>query len=133
MLTPEQLAAAGTEHAHQTALFAWIGLQPKDSPLRLAFAIPNGGLRNKVTAARMKAGGVRAGVPDIFLPIARGGYHGLFIEMKVGNGYLSVAQKDWIKKLNKENYSVVVCYGWENVKGLMVYYLSLGENDATNA
>ena len=133
MLTPEQLAAAGTEHAHQAALFAWIGLQPQDSPLRLAFAIPNGGLRNKVTAARMKAEGVRSGVPDIFLPVARLHFHGLFIEMKIGYGKTFAEQNVWIEKLKKEGYDVAVCHGWKSARNTMLDYISVGEINATNA
>ncbi len=133
MLTPEKLAASGTESGAQKALFAWIALQSQDSPLRLAFAIPNGGHRNKITAGRMKAEGVRSGVPDIFLPVARAGYHGLFIEMKVGNGRTSVAQDEWIKKLVLQKYGVVTVWGWEAARNTMLDYISVGDNDATNA
>ena len=85
MMTPEQIAKSGTEESHQTALFAWAALHANECPqLRLLLAIPNGGLRNKVTAGKLKAQGVKAGVPDIFLPVARGRYHGLWIEMKEG-------------------------------------------------
>ena len=46
------------------------------------FHIPNGGYRNKAEAAHLKAQGVRPGVPDLCVPVARHGYHGLYIEMK---------------------------------------------------
>ena len=46
------------------------------------FAIPNGGKRDAAEAAHMKRQGVRAGVPDLCIPLARGGYHGLVIELK---------------------------------------------------
>ena len=71
-MTPEQIAKADTEHAHQAAYFCWIqqtGAKEVDPRLKFAFAIPNGGLRNKVTASRLRAEGVKPGVPDVFIPI----------------------------------------------------------------
>ncbi len=88
IITPEQLAASGTEMGQQIALFAWAAQHSLIIPeLKLLFSIPNGGLRDKITASRLKAAGVRAGVPDIFWPVAINDewghfYHGLFIEMK---------------------------------------------------
>jgi hypothetical protein len=91
MIKPEQLAKPGTEHSHQVALFCWANQQcnqwfhgtyampdsgkpaRKDlaQQLSLMFAIPNGGLRHKAEANKLKSEGVKAGVPDIMLPIAR--------------------------------------------------------------
>src|SRR5262245_46077094 len=74
-----------SEHVEQVALFKWAARNQGREPLLcLLFAIPNGGKRDKVTAARLKAEGVKAGVPDICLPVARMGYYGFWIEMKVG-------------------------------------------------
>ena len=53
-------------------------------PKGTIFAIPNGGARNVVTAAKLKAEGVLAGVPDLCVPMARCGFHGLYIELKNG-------------------------------------------------
>lgn len=50
------------------------------------YHIPNGGLRSKREAARMKGQGVRPGVPDLCIPVARRGYHSLYIEMKAAEG-----------------------------------------------
>lgn len=49
---------------------------------RLLFHIPNGGKRTKIEASRLKAMGVLPGVPDLFLALPSGGYHGMFIEVK---------------------------------------------------
>ena len=61
-----------SEHHEQCALFAWLRLQWPDLD-RVSFAIPNGGHRHKAVAGKLKAEGVKAGVPDIFIayPIAR--------------------------------------------------------------
>ena len=71
------------EAREQEALFRWAGFAAGTMPeLNLLYHIPNGGSRNKAEAANLKRQGVRAGVPDLFLPVARGGYHGPYIELK---------------------------------------------------
>lgn len=75
------------------------------------FAIPNGGSRNKAEAARLKAEGVSAGVPDLFIPLPNDTYHGLFIEMKAGKNKTSKEQDAWISLLRRNGYSAAVCYG----------------------
>ena len=96
-----------SESLEQQAVFEyalWRGL-----PL---FAIPNGGKRAIQTAARLKAEGVRPGVPDMFLPMAAKGYHGLFVEMKrKDGGRLSTRQRDWLELLGANGYKAVVCHG----------------------
>lgn len=76
---------------------------------QLLFSIPNGGHRNIITAARMKAEGQVAGVPDIFFASARKQYHGLFIEMKAEKGKLSKAQTESIARLIFQGYKVSLC------------------------
>jgi len=132
MLTPEQIAAPGTESAHQKALFAWVAQQTDYPELKLAFSIPNGGLRDKVTAARLKAEGCKAGVWDIFLPVPRGQWHGLFIEMKVGNNKLTRAQAKFRFDLI-DNYRLMICYSWDEARDGMLRYMKLGEYYADNA
>jgi len=109
------------EHDAQVALFRWARLAESSYPeLALMFAIPNGGWRHITTAASLKDEGVKPGVPDIFLPCARGHFHGLFIEMKredarpkspEAKGPLSDEQRRWIAALAGQWYSVAVCYG----------------------
>lgn len=61
----------------------------------------------------------------IHLPVARGGYHGLYIELKVGSNKATALQKDWIKELTKQGYLAVVCYGWQEAAEQLVNYLEL--------
>ena len=132
MITPEAYAKAGTEHAHQVALFIWASQSLKQYPLlRLLHAIPNGGDRAPAVAARMKAEGVKAGVSDIFLPVARHGVHGLYIELKRpkidGNrpaGTPSDAQLAWIDDVRAQGYGACVCVGWQAARDVLVQYLS---------
>ena len=114
-----------TEAQEQKDLFRWAELMSKRYPeLELLFHIPNGGSRHIVEAANLKAQGVRAGVPDIFLPVARLGYHGMFIEMKRRKGgRLSEAQKEWICVLERNGYFAIVCAGWEEAVEAIESYL----------
>ena len=113
------------EDVEQATLFTWAGLKSGQRPeLQLLFHIPNGGSRGKAEAARFKAEGVKAGVPDLFLPVARGPYHGLFIEMKRrSGGRTSEAQRKWIAALAAQGYLATICYGWKEAAELIEDYL----------
>ena len=116
---------APSEGVEQATLFSWAKMQEYRWPeLRLLHHIPNGGSRGKVEAAHFKAEGVKAGVPDLFLPVARGPYHGLFIEMKRRKGgRVSEEQKAWISALKAQGYRAEVCHGWEEAADLITDYL----------
>lgn len=110
-----------TEHQEQVMLFRWAewALHPN-----LLYAIPNGGKRDIRTAAMLKAEGVKPGVPDIFLPIACGGKHGLYIELKRRKGgTVSKAQEAWIRALTAQGYVCSVCHGWEEARAEILRYL----------
>lgn len=139
-MTPEQLANSDTESAHQTALFAWAALNFNRWPkLRWMHHIPNGGSRGddertrKIRGGRLKAEGVRDGIPDIFLPVACGQYHGLYIEMKRpaerpkrdgSKGSLSDAQLEFAHFAIAEGYAWAVCYAWNDAAALIERYLN---------
>lgn len=107
-----------TEHAEQKTFFEWANLVKKAYPgLDLMFAIPNGGARHIAVARKLKSEGVKPGVPDIFLPVQKGGSAGLFIEMKrVKNSNVTKAQRLWHKRLKEQGYAVKVCYGFKQAK-----------------
>lgn len=75
--------------------------------------IPNEGKRSAAYAAQMKRAGLRKGFPDLFVPLARESYHGLFIELKYGRGKTSPEQEEWLAFLSANGYRAVVCYGFE--------------------
>lgn len=115
-----------SEHREQACLMQWTELQSGSIPeLRCLFAIPNGGWRHPATAARLKAEGVRPGIPDLFLAHPSNGACGLFIEMKrrVG-GRLSPEQQAWRDRLTMNGYRVRVCKGWEEAKSEIINYLT---------
>jgi hypothetical protein len=72
---------------------------------------PNGGKRDWHTGAKLKAMGTSAGFPDLFLPYARKGYHGLFCEVKALDGHVSQVQREWLALLTAEGYYAFVAYG----------------------
>lgn len=115
-----------SEHAEQVAFFRWLALQSNAHPeFLLAFAIPNGGYRRTITAAQLKAEGVKAGVPDVMLPVPRGEWHGLFIEMKstAKSARVSAQQTLWIAALREQGYRVDVCRGWDEARDRALDYL----------
>lgn len=112
------------EHDEQVLLFQWAERNEEQIPeLKSLFAIPNGGHRHKAVAVKMKAEGVKAGVPDIFLAFPSGGFFGMFIEMKAGKNKTTQSQNEWIIRLQQANYCVVVCYGWEQARNEILDYL----------
>ena len=121
-----------TEADEQAVVFSWARLVANQWPeLHYMFHIPNGGHRNRIVAAKMTGQGVKPGVPDIFLPISRGNYHGLWIEMKAGHGgTVSDAQAAWIDYLRAQGYSVCVARGAEMAIGAITVYLT-GESCPT--
>lgn len=114
-----------TEDEEQIGLFSWAALSSGRFPaLRWMFHIPNGGKRSKSEAARFRAMGVKPGVSDIFLPCARGGFHGLFIELKALDGRpSSKAQIDFVAAMNREGYYAVFCRGAEDAERVIERYL----------
>lgn len=115
------------ESEEQIYLFHWAQYQSGRYPeLELMYHIPNGGSRNKYEAANLKLQGVKAGVPDICLPVARGKFHGLYIELKVGRNKTSEKQNNWIDALNTQGYCAAVCYGWESAADMISKYLRGG-------
>lgn len=114
------------EHQHQVALFNWAAYD-KRPELKLLYAVPNGGHRHKAVAGKLKAEGLKAGVPDIVLPVARGGYHALYIELKVGKNKPTPEQAEWLKRLYQAGNKATVCYGWDSAKETIERYLALKE------
>lgn len=118
--------AAMSEHEHQVRLFEWAEIEKRRYPeLSLLFAIPNGGHRHPAVAMKLKREGVKSGIPDLCLPIARGGFYGAWIEMKKLKGKLRDNQVEWLEALTKQGYLACVCKGWEEAKETLVDYLEM--------
>ena len=125
-----------SEFSEQVALLTWARWRESAVPeLGLLFHIPNGERRDKVTAGRLHAMGVRPGVPDLFLPVARpngtgGVYLGLWIELKAAGGRLRAEQVAWQDALTAQGYCVHVCYGWLQARDVICRYLDIAAEEA---
>ena len=112
------------EAVQQQTLFEWAAMMSYLKPeLRLMYHIPNGGSRNEREAANLKRQGVKPGVPDVCLPVARGDKHGLYIEMKAKGNKPTEKQKEWLEALKKQNYATAVCYSWDEAVEVITKYL----------
>lgn len=99
-------------------------MQGRYPALGLLFHIPNGGSRHPAEARHLREQGVKAGVPDICLPVPNGRYSALYIEMKRrSGGRVSYEQRGWIAALNRVGNLAVVCRGWEEARDEIMEYL----------
>lgn len=120
MLSPTE-GGGVSEHDQQVAVVEWCEAQ--GIPV---FAIPNGGLRHKHTAAMLRAEGVRPGVPDLFVPVPKGDYAGLFVEMKDVNGRKPrQSQMEWLDLLNANGYAAYWARGADEAIRLLERYMAL--------
>ncbi|MBK0059632.1 VRR-NUC domain-containing protein [Pseudomonas sp. S44] len=97
----------------------------------LIYHVPNGGHRLKEVAVKLKAQGVKAGIPDLVLAMARGGYFGLYIEFKatVDPAPVSPSQQACIRRLNEQGYLAVVCRGHFDAMECLRVYLALPKTE----
>lgn len=124
------------ESIEQQKLFTWWrfeGAKRLGFPECVLFAIPNGGRRDAVTGARLKAEGVHPGIPDIFLAVPDQYRSGLFIEMKrpkapgVRAGSPSKAQREVMQALIARGYCCKVAYGADEARRVIEWYLGWEE------
>lgn len=101
------------EGLEQATLMAEIRLRYPEAA-KLLYHVPNGGHRHKLVAAKLKDQGVKAGVPDLVLPMARGGWFGLYIEFKAKPPFdaaVSASQDAYLQALTAQGYLAIVCRG----------------------
>lgn len=124
------------ESIEQQKLFAWWrfeGHKRFGLPVCCLFAIPNGGRRDAVTGARLKAEGVHPGIPDIFLAVPARHHYGLFVELKrpkapgVSAGRPTQAQREVMQALTARGYCCKVAYGANEARRVIEWYLGWEE------
>ena len=117
------------ERVEQESLFSWATtMETKEPRLRLLNASLNGVRLAVHQAILAKKGGMKKGYPDVFLPVAAMGYHGLFIEMKRRDGRASDVKKEqraWLEDLKGQGFHADVCFGWEEAARLIAWYLGI--------
>ncbi len=128
-MTTEFVKAKGrtaNEDIEQETLMQWTAYATGTYPeLNLLYHVPNGGKRNAAEAAHLKRQGVKAGVPDLCLPVPRGKYHGLYIELKAKNNQPTETQIDWLKALAAQGFKTAVCWGFEAARSVIESYMRL--------
>lgn len=124
-LSPEFYRDTATEHGETAALLERVELSCARWPeLALMFHPANEGKRSASAAGKLKAEGLKRGVPDLWLPVARGGYHGLVIEMKRPKHEKPTADQEWwIKQLREQGYRATWCQGQDEAWKVIKDYL----------
>lgn len=131
-MTVKLITNPTSEAQHQRNVIVWSQIHRDEYPeLALLFHIPNGGTRDPVEAAHLKAQGVRRGTPDLCLPVARRGYHSLWLEMKTPHGRVSSDQTWWKDKLTEQGAVAVIAYGWEAAVDAIKWYLGGGDDETS--
>jgi hypothetical protein len=113
------------EHLIQAAFFDVLKLHEKRYPvLKWIYAVPNGGKRNVITAAKLKREGVKAGVWDVHIPVPMYHYHGAWIEFKAGKNKLTESQKEFRQALTGK-YLFAVRYSVDEALEFLNDYLEI--------
>jgi len=103
-----------SEHTDQVALIQWCLTEARHTPeLGLIYAVPNAGKRENAQGAWMLAEGLRKGMLDLCLPVARHGFHSYYIELKVDRNKPSPEQEWWIARLEAQGHKVDVFWDWQ--------------------
>lgn len=117
-------APSDEEHCIQQACVQWFNLEYPKLRGRL-FAVPNGGRRDAVTGARLKAEGVLAGVADLILLKPNDRYGALLVEMKTVRGRQSASQRQWQQAIcAKDEYKYALCRSLDDFQREVTDYLN---------
>jgi hypothetical protein len=120
------------EDAIQGEIFSWIDNADNQlliPELALIYSIPNAGKRSRIHGGLMKATGLKSGVPDLCCPLPRGGYNGLYVELKTFKAFraknhsLSENQQIWIERLRKFGFKVEVQWNVPETINIIRSYL----------
>ena len=117
------------ESKHQNAVIRWSQqpeIRSRWPELKLLYHIKNETTEGAKQVGIDRAMGVKKGVPDLHLPVARGQYHGLYIEMKAEKGRTNMEQEWWGHQLLEQGYMWEVCHGWQSAVRVLEWYLGLG-------
>lgn len=112
----------------QQAVFKWSqqpAIRERWPELKLLHHIPNERQCTPALGRQLKLAGVRRGVPDLHLPVPRGPYAGLWMEMKTEAGKTTSEQEWWVEQLNAAGNYAEICYGWQSAVRVIEWYMSL--------
>ncbi len=99
------------EEIHKT-IMRWVRLQPAIARYVLHF--PNEGRRSPRYGKLLKDLGMRPGVSDLFIPLARKGYIGAWIELKTPKGIVTALQKEFLMDMEQQGHYTAICRSIED-------------------
>ena len=113
----------GPEHELQKAFFEWLHLT---YPLinKVTFAVPNGVRCSQMQAMKLKAEGLKAGMPDVMMAKPNDTYSGLFIEFKIKPNKPSEIQTEKMLNLTENGYKCVLVYDIDDAMNVVKEYLT---------
>ena len=114
-----------TESGEQQAVIEWCRMNMGRYPmLKNIYHAANEGKRNPATGKRMVSEGLKKGVPDLCLPVPRGSYGALYIDMKIKPNKPTQAQEECIRDFRSAGNLVCVCYSAEEAIKIIERYLT---------
>ena len=112
--------ARRSEDTEQMSVMDWARWNQNAHPeLELLHHCPNGGSRNKAEAVKLQQMGVKAGIPDLCLPVPMGMYNGLYIEMKYDTSRIRPLMPGISFRRKTRSFKV-----WQNFSGVVLWSLS---------
>lgn len=123
---PQRRPRTDWEGQQQASLFGILKVKHPEA-YRLAYHIPNGGHRHPAVGEKLRLQGVKAGVSDIHLPMARGGWFGLYIEFKAAPPHdadLTDQQTAFLLRVEQQGYYATVCRGVDEALRVIEQYLA---------
>lgn len=116
------------EDAEQLALMQWARLVSlgDQTLFDCLIHVPNGGWRSPIEAARFKGMGVKAGIPDVLLPIRNSQYGAGWWELKVGRNKPTEEQLRWHALLRSCGHYVQTYWHWHEAEQDILRYLEKG-------
>lgn len=121
-----------SEHTMQAAVVTWARMAASGHlALAALYAVPNGARTTPGVAAKLKAEGMKPGVPDLVLPVPANGAPGLVVEMKTLTGSVSREQKAWLGMLKAMGFKAVVCRSIEAAIDALTEHAKGWDREAT--
>lgn len=115
-----------SETTEQIGVIQWAERQQGEYPcLKWLHHCPNEGKRTQAAGATLKQMGIKSGVSDLFLPCPKGQYHGLYIELKYGDGKLTKEQKEFLTDMAAAGYYTCTCYTGQDATSVILEYINL--------
>lgn len=117
------------EEIEQARVIKWshkVAVRNLMPALRWLHHSPNGGNRDALAGAQMKALGVKRGFPDLILPFSNQSFTpGLIIEMKSATGSTSPEQKEWLAHFEAQGWRVEVARSAQEARTILCHYLGI--------